>query len=63
MTEKNNLWFRQNHDNSFEYCNVDETANNPQKMTVAAYPIESCLIHEVDEKNKKNSRASTLPGL
>lgn len=50
LRQQMSLWFCEDHADYKGYCNVAEAANHAQDLTVAGYPIDYCLVQEVDEK-------------
>ena len=48
LRQQQNLWFCGDYEDDRGYCNVAEAA--AQTLTVAEYPIDYCLVQEVDEE-------------
>lgn len=50
LRQQQNLWFCEDYEDYRGYCNVAEAVDNAQTLTVAEYPIDYCLVQEVDEE-------------
>lgn len=50
LRQQQNLWFCGDYEDYRGYCNVAKAVENAETLMVAGYPIDYCLVQEIDEE-------------